>query len=390
MTGDALASAGAIGTRVDRYQLERLLGAGGFGSVYLARHVHTGAQVALKLLKKNLVADDEMIERFLREARAAAAVGDEHIVRVTDAGLTPDHQAFLALEYLEGVDLKELATRDAPLPWGRVVQLVLQSLDALSAAHARGIVHRDMKPANVFVIKDRAGNDFVKLLDFGISKIHSEASTAGLTLEGVGMGTPSYMAPEQFFDARSVDQRADLYSVAAMLYELLSGRVPLEAESYAHLILKVRGEQPQALHDVAADVPLALSQVVMTGLAKEPHQRWQTAQAFADALRAAARDATAQAPVAPRPLATPVRVSHGSFEQTHTPSRQPEAPARGGTFVAPLPLAQAAAPVGPQPASPAPPKKDNTLKWILAIVGVLMLGGGCCTCLAIVGVASGG
>ncbi len=384
-TGDSMQNPGLIGARVDRYQLERLLGAGGFGSVYRAKHVHTEATVALKLLKKSLGADQQMIERFLREARAAASVGSEHIVRVTDAGLASDGQAFLALEFLDGVDLKELAVREGPLPHVRVATLVLQALDALSAAHQKGIVHRDMKPANVFVVRrsDERGTerDFVKLLDFGISKMHGDAGTSGLTMTGVAMGTPAYMAPEQFFDARSVDARADLYSVAAMLYELLSGRLPFDAESYAHLIVKVRTEQPPPLHQVAPQVPVALSQVVMVGLAKEPHQRWQSAKEFAEAIRSAlnlpvAGSTPAFLPSAPQPM----------LDRTHTPSKPPVSSGWvGAAEPQTIPPAPAPRAVG---ASPAAPKTDNTLKWVLIVFGLVVMGGGCCTCAAIAGAAA--
>lgn len=393
-------SPGVIGARVDRYQLERLLGAGGFGSVYRAKHVHTDAHVALKLLKKSLGADQQMIERFLREARAAASVGSEHIVRVTDAGMTPEGQAFLALEYLDGSDLKELATREAPLPHQRVAMLVLQVLDALAAAHQKGIVHRDMKPANVFVVRrtDERGTerDFVKLLDFGISKMHGDAATSGLTMTGVAMGTPAYMAPEQFFDARSVDARADLYSVAAMLYELLSGRLPFDAESYAHLIVKVRTEQPAPLHQLVADVPLPLAQVVMVGLAKEPHQRWQSAKEFADAIRSALKFPEAGSTPAFLPPAQGVRVlatpqpqviATPGLEGTHTPVASGWVASGAPPAIAPAPVARAVGappPVATAP-SPAVPKKDNTLKVVLIILGVFGLLGGCCTCSAIIG-----
>ncbi|MBM4778010.1 MAG: protein kinase [Archangiaceae bacterium] len=289
-TGDSMTQPGPIGQRLDRYQVESLLGAGGFGSVFRARHVHTDSVVALKVLKAQLGADPQMVERFLREARAAAAVGSDHIVRVLDAGQGPDGTPFLALELLEGVDLKELAVQQAPLPPMRVVLLCLQVLDGLEAAHKKGIVHRDMKPANAFVVRkvdDRGTDkDFVKLLDFGISKMHSEGGS-GLTMTGVAMGTPSYMAPEQFFDARSVDARADVYSVAVMMYELLSGRLPLDAESYAGLIVKVRTEQPPHLSLVAANVPKPLADAVMVGLAKEKEQRWGSAKEFGNALRGA-------------------------------------------------------------------------------------------------------
>jgi serine/threonine-protein kinase len=371
---------GIIGTRVDRYLVERLLGAGGFGSVYRAKHVHTESIVALKLLKKSLGADQQMLDRFLREARAAASVGSEHIVRVTDAGMASDGQAFLALEYLDGLDLKELAAQQGPLPHQRVVMVVLQALEALEAAHAKGIVHRDMKPANVFVVRRRdergTERDFVKLLDFGISKMHGDAATSGLTMTGVAMGTPSYMAPEQFFDARSVDGRADLYSVSAMLYELLSGQLPFDAESYAHLIVKVRTEQALPLNQIATQVPLPLAQVVMVGLAKEPHQRWQSAREFGDALRSALG--------LPPPGGTPAFLPTQSgaqpvvamkepdgLDKTHTPAPRPSqpatpaplpAPAQAGWVIPSSGSANTGFPIAPamavsQPPGPAPGSK---------------------------------
>lgn len=422
ITGDSMQEPGMIGARVDRYQLERLLGMGGFGSVYRARHVHTDAVVALKLLKKSLGADPKMIDRFLREARAAAAVGNEHIVGVLDAGPADDGQAFLALEFLDGMDLKELATAQGPLPHLRLVTIVLQVLDALDAAHARGIVHRDMKPANVFVVRRRdergTERDFVKLLDFGISKMHDDGHAAGLTMTGMAMGTPAYMAPEQFFDAKSVDGRADLYSVSAMLYELLSGRLPFDAESYAHLIVKVRTEHAPPLHSVAPQVPVALAQVISVGLAKEPQQRWQSAKEFAAALRSAvgmpAPGATPaflppveaiplqQTPVAPmqtpQPQAGVGRVTNPALASggwvvpvngtanTGIPVKGPSqppmvAPGQIGAQAPPQPAAM-------QPAQPgAPQKSSSALKWVAIIVGVMLLGGGCCTCAAIIGSA---
>jgi serine/threonine-protein kinase len=432
---------GLVGTRVDRYQLSRLLGAGGFGSVYLATHVHTDAKVALKLLKKSLGTDQHMLERFLREARAAASVGSEHIVRVMDAGLSADGQAFLALEFLDGCDLKELAAQQGPLPPLRLVMVVLQALEALAAAHQKGIVHRDMKPANVFVVRRRdergTERDFVKLLDFGISKMHGDASTSGLTMTGVAMGTPSYMAPEQFFDARSVDARADLYSVAAMMYELLSGRLPFDAESYAHLIVKVRTEQAEPLNQIAPHVPLPLAQVVMVGLAKDPAQRWQSAHEFAEALRSA----LALPPPGSTPAFLPSQsgaqpalepTAAGGFDKTHTPRpvsppapvSQPPPPAfpasqsvasQSAQWVVPssgsantglplkaTPVQQPPVPItqqplnqmnqsgwvlpqntgGPPPQSTfqQPPKKSSALKWVLLVLGAMFLLGGCCTC----------
>ena len=435
-TGDSMSQPGPIGTRLDRYQVESLLGAGGFGAVYKARHVHTDALVALKVLKRHLGADPGMVERFLREARAAAAVGSDHIVRVLDAGQSAEGTPFLALELLEGVDLKDLATNEAPLPAMRVVLLCLQVLDGLEAAHKKGIVHRDMKPANAFVVRkvdDRGTDkDFVKLLDFGISKMKAEGGTSGLTMTGVAMGTPSYMAPEQFFDARSVDARADVYSVAVMMYELLSGRLPLDASSYAELIVKVRTESPLPLTQIAPSVPKALADAVMVGLAKEKEQRWGSAKEFNQALRASmGLPLPGSTPIPPRatlgaqkvdpgpkldsesmmlgstaapqratpmpapsgPVALPVKPVSPPTPAPAPVPRQPTPAAAQGWVVPtgpggqnqPLPVARPMSPMTPvaqAPITQPPPSgSSGTLKWVAIIGGSLV--GLCCMCLGI-------
>lgn len=442
-TNESMQLPGLIGGKVDRYAVEVLLGSGGFGAVYRARHVHTDARVALKLLKRSLGADGPMIERFLREAKAAAAIGSEHIVKVTDAGVSTEGQAFLVMELLEGLDLKELSQREALAPV-RLVLLILQVLDALAQAHARGIVHRDMKPANVFVTRRRdergTERDFVKLLDFGISKMHADGAGSGLTMTGVAMGTPTYMAPEQFFDARAVDGRADVYSVAAMAYELFSGRLPLDAQSYAELILKVRSELPAPLLQVAPHVPPPLAQVITVGLAKEAQHRWQTAGEFAQALRAAAglpAPGSTPAFVSATPGALPAAAEPQGLEKTHTPQKFPASPQTAGAatpsgsgwVATPGPVSQPSQPTPAAPALPAPvpqppqaaagwadtppapapsqpasgwagtpaapaplqmtqgnrpaAKSGSTLKWVLIVLGILFAVFGCCTCGAI-------
>lgn len=378
-TGALLSEPGLIGSRVDRYHIERLLGVGGFGAVYRARHVHTDATVALKLLKKQLGADEAMIERFLREARAAAAIGDEHIVRVMDAGISNEGQPFLALEFLDGFDLKELATREGPLHPVRLVHLTCQVLGALGAAHARGIVHRDMKPANVFVVRqtDERGveKDFAKVLDFGISKMHSADESHGLTQTGVAMGTPAYMAPEQFFDARNVDGRADIYSVAVMLYELLTNRLPFEADSYAALIVKVRSEQPPMVQHLAPHVPAGLAQAVMTGLSKDPVARWQTTQEFAQALRGALGEPVVGSSATP---AVPLQLKVTPIQPPERPALAQFTPALAHT-AQPVSLGRPVLVPTPQATPTSPP---GALKWGLVVGGViLLLVGFCGACL---------
>ncbi len=393
-TGWRMNAPGLIGKQLDRYKLERLLGQGGFGSVYRARHVHTDANVALKLLKKELGADQSMIDRFMREAKAAGAVGSEHIVGVLDAGVT-DGQAFLALELLEGWDLKDLVVREGAAP-ERIVAITVQVLDALAAAHAKGIVHRDMKPANVFVVQ-KAGRDFIKLLDFGISKMHADpGAPSGLTMTGMAMGTPAYMAPEQFFDARSVDGRADLYSVAVMLYELLAKRLPFDAQSYAELIVKVRTEVPPPLASVMPGLPAQLCAVVDKGLAREKEQRWQSAQQMADALRTATAPgwSAGRSHATPMPVRSPI-ADTPSMLTGKTAAPRPMGAASFGPTPAPV-VAVPTAPTpppsfggGPLPVAPQPAASSGKSTWIWVLVGLGIVFGGCCILGVLVKLAEG-
>ncbi len=361
-----MTSPGLLEHQLDRYRIQALLGTGSFSAVYRAQHVHTGALVALKVLKRKLesMGDDTVVERFLREARSAATVGSEHIVHVVDAGRTNDGLTFLALEYLEGEGLDAIQER-GPVPLPRAVDLGLQVLEGLAATHQAGIIHRDMKPANVFVIQ-RGGRDFVKLLDFGISKIHAEDVRA-LTMTGVAMGTPSFMAPEQFVDAKTVDERADLYSVAVMLFELLAGRKPLISASYAEAVMNARFEEPPALWTVAPTVSKTISDVVMKGLAKKKEQRWASATEFAAALTSALNERTRQA--AQRPLPP------NAEQRTVLDSPAP-------------PAWQAKTVLDAKPAPPQPPVNEPTIPpeaaaflrpvvpyWLLVVIALAVIGG---------------
>ncbi|MDP3235671.1 MAG: protein kinase [Myxococcales bacterium] len=365
-TDESMTSPGLLDRQLDRYRVQALLGTGSFSAVYRAQHVHTGALVALKVLKRKLesTGDDTVVERFLREARSAATVGSEHIVHVVDAGRTNEGLTFLALEYLEGEGLDAIEER-GPVPLPRAVDLGLQVLEGLAATHRAGIIHRDMKPANVFVVQ-RSGRDFVKLLDFGISKIHAEDVRA-LTMTGVAMGTPSFMAPEQFVDAKSVDERADLYSVAVMLFELLAGRKPLISASYAEAVMNARFEEPPALWTVAPTVSKAISDCVMKGLAKKKEQRWASATEFATALTSALNERTRQA--AQRPL-------------------PPNAEPRTVLDSPPPPAWQAKTVLDAKPAPPRPPVNEPTIPpeaaaflrpvvphWLLVVIALAVIGG---------------
>ena len=266
------------------------LGSGGFGEVYRARHSVLGQEVALKIVPLADPSDSERLARLLREARAAAAVDSPHVVRVLDAGVS-DGRPFLVMELVQGRTLEELA-REGPMVPNRAVELSTQILAGLSAAHASGIVHRDMKPANVVVSSipgaDGRAHEFVKILDFGIGKIRTH-SLGAATMPGAVLGTPGYMAPEQYGQASEADHRADLYAVAAILFELLAGRLPFEGLNPNLLAARVRAERAPSLGAVAPAVPKDLAEVVDRGLARDPDARWQKAEAFARALSGALR-----------------------------------------------------------------------------------------------------
>ena len=291
------------GAKVDRYEIIELLGGGGFGAVYAARHTFLGQRVALKLLHREHMGSHDAVERFFREARAAAAIGSPHIIKVHDCGLTDDNTPFLAMELLEGRDLASLLGRgkgNTPshqrFDLERSVDICLQVLDGLAAAHGAGIVHRDLKPANIFLASNESTDeDFVKLLDFGVSKVQLGALETALTQTGMWLGTPMYMAPEQFKDSRVVDQRADLYSAAVILYQMLSDRLPLDAETPMEAAYRATVEPPPPLQEIAPHVPLAVCRVVERGLAKDPSARWPDALSFAMALR----ESLSESPIQP-------------------------------------------------------------------------------------------
>lgn len=268
-----------------RYQLIRRIGKGGMGVVYEADHLGIGKRVAVKILLEKYYEDQEVIARFEREARTASAVGDQHIVEVFDAGVTDDGRSYLVMELLIGMSLADVAQATGPMAPARAVPIVRQILRGLSAAHAKGIIHRDMKPENVFLVQKPEHPDFVKIMDFGISKfIQSTESKVRLTATGAVIGTPVYMAPEQALGTAEIDARVDLYAVGVMLYELLAGRPPFEAPSYIALVTQHLQTPPPPLGLARPDLPPTLVAAVHRALEKDPADRFANATAMALAL----------------------------------------------------------------------------------------------------------
>ncbi|MDB4941382.1 MAG: Serine/threonine protein kinase [Labilithrix sp.] len=273
-----------------KYKLLRLLGDGGMGSVYEAEHLRLGTHVAIKVLHADLARRSGLIDRFLQEARVSAQIRSPHVVQVTDVESTPDGVAYLVMELLQGEPLSNLEKRERTLSVPIACEYTLQILQALEAAHSLGVVHRDLKPDNVFVTFDGT-KPVVKLIDFGIAKLKRAEGAAGaahknLTVAGMMMGTPEYMAPEQAYSATDVDARADLYSVGVMLYEMLSGKTPAQGEDPRVVVLKVeRGEVVPLVH-VAPGVPPEVAGLVHRAMAPRPEMRFASAAEMRLALEA--------------------------------------------------------------------------------------------------------
>jgi serine/threonine protein kinase len=271
------------GSQVAGYRLEGPVGAGGMAMVFRALDQRLGRVVALKVLSPALAADEEFRRRFIAESRAAAAVDDPHIIPVYEAGES-DGVLFIAMRFVAGGDLRRVLAREGPLPPGRAAGFVSPVASALDAAHRAGLVHRDVKPANILVDARQDRPDHVYLSDFGVSK--GAVSSAGLTGSGQFLGTPEYSSPEQV-QGRVVDGRADQYALACVAWQLLTGSVPFERDQGLAVLLAHLSEPPPSLEGHRPGLPVGAGQVLARALAKVPEERYPSCGQFADALREA-------------------------------------------------------------------------------------------------------
>jgi serine/threonine protein kinase len=264
-----------------KYRIVRLLGEGGMGRVYEAEHTSVGRRFAVKLLRRHLAANPQALARFRREARAAGALENEHIAAVLDFDAAPDGAPFLVMEYLEGRSLGQLLAEEGPLPVSRAANALLQVCRGLEAAHAAGILHRDLKPDNLFVTRRADGSEQVKILDFGIAKLLGERTDLAPIQTGAAIGTPFYMAPEQVRGDAPLDERVDIYALGVIFYELLSGQKPHPGDSGNTVLAHVLTQSPARLETLRPGLPRGVVELVHRALAFDPRDRPASVRALA-------------------------------------------------------------------------------------------------------------
>ncbi|HEU5074639.1 MAG TPA: protein kinase [Polyangiaceae bacterium] len=350
-----------------KYRIIRLLGEGGMGAVYEGENTRIHRRVAIKVLHAGVAANGDAVARFEREAQAAGRIGSEHIVEVLDLGQLADGERYMVMEFMDGESLSSRIHQSGRLTAAQVYPIALQMLEGLGAAHSAGIIHRDLKPDNVYLVRNKKGQtDFVKLLDFGISKFNAMGGEFSMTRTGAVMGTPYYMAPEQAKGAKDIDTRVDIYAAGVILYEAVSGQVPFNADTFNELIFKIVLESPPPVEQVAPGLDPGFAAIISKAMARDLNERFASCAEFLAALNAWAQSnptpvhqaapAAQVAPVVARAVSAPgaavdVRTK-GAWSNT-----------QGDAAVTP----------------PAPAKKQTGLILAIAAGLLLVLGGGAFT-----------
>ncbi len=344
-----------------KLRVVREIGVGGMGAVYEVEHELTKHRRALKVLHPSAAQTPSVVERFLREASAAGRVGNSHIAETFDAGKLENGEPYLLMELLDGETLDQQLQRQGTIDPGELADLIYQSCEGIQAAHDAGIVHRDLKPENL-IVTTRDGAPFVKILDFGISKFDAERTgTLGLTQEGLVMGTPYYMSPEQVRGASLIDARTDVYALGVILYECACGVRPYDARAIEHLAVLIHEGKPTPLAERRPSLPAAFCSIVHRAMAVDREQRFESARALAAAL----------APLRRRTLRTPASHSDGPRLVVRPSRVTGEAPASG-----PVPSTDAAlAATMATGVVPGVSRRGPGL-GVLAVAGVLVVAGG--------------
>jgi serine/threonine-protein kinase len=339
----------------EKYRLVRLLGEGGMGSVYEARHDLIGRRFAVKFLHAELASHPEILARFRREAQAAGSLENENIAAVTDFGSSPDGAPYIVMEFLEGEDVAKTLARFGPMSVQRAAHILIQVCRGLFAAHGRGIVHRDLKPENLLLQQRGDGQDLVKILDFGIAKLKSSEGPQNQTRTGITLGTPYYMPPEQARGQKELDERADIYALGVILFELLSGRKPHDGENYNSILYSILMQAAPRIETFRSDLPPDLAAIVHKAMAADPNDRFQTVSELSQAL----------APYTGRSITPAPTIGHAS-----TVMAPPVASQRSTSTRAPVALT----PSMPYPTAASAPRSNAGL--FVSLAALLLVGGG--------------
>ena len=289
----------AAGQSIGNYRILSKIGTGGMGAVYLAEHPLIGKKVALKVIHRELAGNREVVQRFFQEARAVNTIGNEHIVEIHDFGVTPEGDHFYIMEYLDGRTLASLLTQETAIDIMRTLHIGAQIAKALAAAHACGVIHRDLKPDNIMVMARLGDPDFVKVLDFGLAKMLADGASSVKTAYGVLLGTPQYMSPEACESKRDIDHRTDIYALGVLLFQMMTGVLPFDGDTMGEVLVKQVTALPPAPRGLNPGIPPSVEQVLLRCLAKVPDARFPTMMAVREALLDPEAYLRASPPIAP-------------------------------------------------------------------------------------------
>src|SRR5262245_49871947 len=310
-------------TYARKYRIARVLGEGAMGAVYEAENVLIRRRVAIKVLHAHIAQKADTLLRFEKEAQAAGRIGSTHIVEVLDMGELLGGDRYMVMEFLEGTTLDKRIRSRGRLTPEEAAPIIIQLLEGLDAAHRADIIHRDLKPANVFLMSGRVPPDFVKILDFGVSKFNALNDEMSMTSTGAVLGTPYYMSPEQAKGSRQIDSRSDLYAVGVILYECITGQVPFSAETFNELILRIVLESPAPVESFVTNLDPGFAAIIHKSMAREPRERFQTAAEFQDALKqwlVESAEGPVMPPKPPPGLVGPVLSGQGTMMMDQHPS----------------------------------------------------------------------
>jgi serine/threonine protein kinase len=306
----------------DRYRVEAVIGAGGMGIVYKAKHLELDTWVAIKVIRPDIARNSSLWRRFAREARALAALHNQNVVRVHDAGTLPSGLRYLVMELLHGTDLRRLLVERGSLPVPEAVDYALQVCSALGDAHRSQIIHRDIKPENIFLAQFRACEPTIKLLDFGVARFLDDKGQ--LTVPGRGVGSPRYLSPEQLINPGSADQRSDIWGVGLLLYELITGRSPFEGLNTAEVCLSICRGSFRSITSLQPDLPPALCGAIMHCLEPDPNGRFQSADELSAALEPfSSRHVRAQHALASVEVSSPTPLMPRAGRRSRPPKAPP-------------------------------------------------------------------